>query len=135
MGYMHSRPSLDDDKVPAKATRKLRPTRDIKPAKATKVVRKAGAREKQFDYTSVLATLKPNRVLHFVDDGQDFLRWYLAPNGVVVCSEPYQTAQWAGIVVVDAKVGEFPSIITADGKRTKVLHAVKRIVKLKQAKR
>lgn len=35
-------------------------------------------------------------VIHFEDNGQDFLRWYLDKEGYVIKSEPFQTRIWEG---------------------------------------
>lgn len=41
------------------------------------------------------------KIVHLHDDGQDFLRWYLNGNGIVVKSEPFQTSIWKGTKVLN----------------------------------
>lgn len=35
-------------------------------------------------------------IIHFEDDGQDFLRWYIDKDGYVLDSRPCQRSIWAG---------------------------------------
>lgn len=42
-------------------------------------------------------------VVHFKDDGQDFLRWFLDADGRVLRSEPFQTWLWKGCTIVNLR--------------------------------
>jgi hypothetical protein len=86
--------------------------------------------KRTFDFTEVEKKLKPAKIIHFEDDQQDFLRWYVAGNGVVVCSEPFQTNIWAGYVIIRAVVGQEPLVRTPEGSTRKVRHRVARIEQL-----
>lgn len=41
------------------------------------------------------------KVIHFADYNQDFLRWGLDANGKVLWSEPFQSSVWSGFKVLD----------------------------------
>lgn len=42
-------------------------------------------------------------ILHFEDQGQDFLRWHIDEQGTVVKSEPFQNMIWKGARVTNFK--------------------------------
>lgn len=87
------------------------------------VIRDENAK-REFDFTEVLRKLKPVKVIHFEDDHQDFLRWYVAGNGTVICSEPFQTNIWSGYVIIRAIIGQEPLVRTPEGSTRKVRHRV-----------
>lgn len=98
------------------------------------VLREDGARMAQWDFSEVEKQLTPVRIIHFKDDGQDFLRWYVAANGVVVCSEPYQTWMWAGTVMLNVRVGRFPTVRSNEGHIRTVKHRVTKVEELTNGK-
>lgn len=98
------------------------------------VLREEGARMAQWDFSEVEKRLTPVRIIHFKDDGQDFLRWYVAANGVVVCSEPFQTFVWAGTVMLNVRVGRFPTVRSNEGHIRTVKHRVTKVEELTHGK-
>lgn len=43
----------------------------------------------------------PHVIIHFQDQGQDFLRWQVDEAGVVISSWPFQQQVWAGLQVTN----------------------------------
>jgi hypothetical protein len=82
------------------------------------------------DFAEIEKRLTPVRTIHFADDGQDFLRWHVAANGVVVCSEPFQSWVWVGYVMMNVRVGRFPLVRTNEGNICHIKHRVTKVEEL-----
>lgn len=52
--------------------------------------------------------------IHFVDNGQDFLQWDIAPGGEVIDCRPFQASVWVGCRIVSSldtlKAGDHPLV-------------------------
>jgi hypothetical protein len=90
----------------------------------------AGAALVTADFAEIEKRLTPVRTIHFADDGQDFLRWHVAANGVVVCSEPFQSWVWVGYVMMNVRVGRFPLVRTNEGNICHIKHRVTKVEEL-----
>ena len=68
----------------------------------------------------------------FVDDGQDFLEWDVNEKGEVVDCRPFQGDIWIGTKVLtkDILPGTHLDIITPEGTRRYLLHAVEKVQEL-----
>jgi len=66
----------------------------------------------------------------FVDDGQDFLEWDIDGEGKVVDCRPFQGWVWNGTIVhnKDIKPGDHLDITLPRGTRTKLNHAVEKVI-------
>lgn len=68
----------------------------------------------------------------FKDDGQDFLEWDLDIDGKVVDCRPFQGWVWNGTTVLnkDIKPGDLLDIISKEGDRHKLIHAVEQVLQI-----
>ena len=71
-------------------------------------------------------------VLEFEDHGQDFLRWYLDENRVVVACRPFQEAFWQGTQMTELNIGKAAVVkLIRNGKAMSLRYPVKTMMGVK----
>lgn len=70
---------------------------------------------------------KTKKILHFEDNGQDFLRWHLDKDDQVIKSCPFQGFVWNGVHVIECEENKQPTIWDKNGEVVKLIHKIKKI--------
>jgi hypothetical protein len=68
--------------------------------------------------------------IHFEDNGQDFLRWLITDEGMVVDCQPFQAHVWTGTKVLNHQIinpGAQLFVQLKDGHEIAIRHLVERV--------
>lgn len=91
-------------------------------------------RRTRIQYGSLAKKVKPdfNTVIHFEDEGQDFLKWTIDPKGKLIGCEPFQFSIWSKYLVTNKrfKVGGFVHTIGTDWKPLTIKYPIEKVEKV-----
>lgn len=108
-------------------------TRKKSPVKAAQIAKDARAEDARvLDLRAKLSAMTINTLVEFEDNGQDFLKWLVAPSGEVIDCAPMQAAIWVGKMVVGTE-GQTPGkeylVLASPDGDVRLKHAVKSITR------